>query len=63
MKLTRDPQAFPYLEPDDIDEALRSAASLAEDETLRARCLKFPIDMPMTAPWDSRRTVRAPRRP
>ena len=26
--------AYPYLEPADIDEALRYAASLAEDETL-----------------------------
>ena len=26
--------AYPYLEPDDIDEALRYAASLAEDETV-----------------------------
>lgn len=25
-------EAYPYLEPDDIDEALRYAASLAEDE-------------------------------
>jgi uncharacterized protein (DUF433 family) len=25
---------YPYLEPDDIDEALRYAAFLAEDETL-----------------------------
>lgn len=27
-------KAYPYLEPDDIDEALRYAASLAEDETV-----------------------------
>lgn len=27
-------QAYPYLEPADIDEALRYAASLAEDETI-----------------------------
>jgi uncharacterized protein (DUF433 family) len=27
-------QAYPYLEPDDIDEALRYAAFLAEDETV-----------------------------
>ncbi|MPY89464.1 MAG: DUF433 domain-containing protein [Luteitalea sp.] len=27
-------QAYPYLEPEDIDEALRYAASLAEDETI-----------------------------
>jgi uncharacterized protein (DUF433 family) len=26
--------AYPYLEPEDIDEALRYAASLAEDETV-----------------------------
>ena len=26
--------AYPYLEPDDIDEALRYAVSLAEDETV-----------------------------
>jgi uncharacterized protein (DUF433 family) len=26
--------AYPYLEPSDIDEALRYAASLAEDETV-----------------------------
>ena len=26
--------AYPYLEPGDIDEALRYAASLAEDETV-----------------------------
>jgi uncharacterized protein (DUF433 family) len=26
--------AYPYLEPEDIDAALRYAASLAEDETL-----------------------------
>jgi uncharacterized protein (DUF433 family) len=26
--------SFPYLEPEDIDEALRYAADLAEDETL-----------------------------
>jgi uncharacterized protein (DUF433 family) len=26
--------AYPYLEPEDIDEALRYAAYLAEDETL-----------------------------
>ena len=26
--------SFPYLEPADIDEALRYAASLAEDETI-----------------------------
>jgi len=25
---------YPYLEPEDIDEALRYAASLAEDETI-----------------------------
>jgi uncharacterized protein (DUF433 family) len=28
-------KAYPYLEPDDITEALRYAASLAEDETVR----------------------------
>jgi uncharacterized protein (DUF433 family) len=27
-------RAYPYLEPDDIDEALRYAVSLAEDETV-----------------------------
>ena len=27
-------EGYPYLEPDDIDEALRYAAFLAEDETL-----------------------------
>jgi len=27
-------QAYPYLEPEDIDEALLYAASLAEDETV-----------------------------
>jgi uncharacterized protein (DUF433 family) len=27
-------QAYPYLEPEDIDEVLRYAASLAEDETI-----------------------------
>ena len=27
-------KAYPYLEPADIDEALRYAASLAEDETI-----------------------------
>jgi len=27
-------KAYPYLEPEDIDEALRYAASLAEEETL-----------------------------
>jgi uncharacterized protein (DUF433 family) len=27
-------EAYPYLEPGDIDEALRYAASLAEDETI-----------------------------
>jgi uncharacterized protein (DUF433 family) len=27
-------KAYPYLEPDDIGEALRYAASLAEDETI-----------------------------
>ena len=27
-------KAYPYLESDDIDEALRYAASLAEDETI-----------------------------
>ncbi len=27
-------KAYPYLEPEDIDEALRYAASLAEDETI-----------------------------
>jgi uncharacterized protein (DUF433 family) len=27
-------EAYPYLEADDIDEALRYAASLAEDETI-----------------------------
>jgi uncharacterized protein (DUF433 family) len=27
-------EAYPYLEPADIDEALRYAASLAEDETV-----------------------------
>ena len=27
-------RAYPYLEPADIDEALRYAASLAEDETI-----------------------------
>ena len=27
-------RAYPYLEPPDIDEALRYAASLAEDETV-----------------------------
>jgi uncharacterized protein (DUF433 family) len=26
--------AYPYLEPEDIDEALRYAAFLAEDETI-----------------------------
>jgi uncharacterized protein (DUF433 family) len=26
---------YPYLEPEDIDEALRYAASLAEDETVQ----------------------------
>ena len=26
--------AYPYLEPEDIDEALRYAASLAQDETV-----------------------------
>jgi uncharacterized protein (DUF433 family) len=27
-------QSYPYLEPEDIDEALRYAAVLAEDETV-----------------------------
>jgi uncharacterized protein (DUF433 family) len=27
-------KAYPYLEPEDIDEALRYAAFLAEDETI-----------------------------
>ncbi len=27
-------KAYPYLEPEDIDEALRYAASLAEEETV-----------------------------
>jgi uncharacterized protein (DUF433 family) len=27
-------QSYPYLEPEDVDEALRYAASLAEDETV-----------------------------
>jgi uncharacterized protein (DUF433 family) len=27
-------RTYPYLEPEDIDEALRYAASLAEDETV-----------------------------
>lgn len=27
-------RAYPYLEPEDIDEALHYAASLAEDETI-----------------------------
>ena len=27
-------KAYPYLEPGDLDEALRYAASLAEDETI-----------------------------
>jgi uncharacterized protein (DUF433 family) len=27
-------KAYPYLEPQDIDEALRYAASMAEDETI-----------------------------
>ncbi len=27
-------QAYPYLEPEDIDESLRYAACLAEDETV-----------------------------
>jgi uncharacterized protein (DUF433 family) len=27
-------EAYPYLEPEDIDEALRYAAFLAEDETI-----------------------------
>jgi uncharacterized protein (DUF433 family) len=27
-------RAYPYIEPDDIDEALRYAAFLAEDETI-----------------------------
>ena len=27
-------QAYPYLQPEDIDEALRYAADLAEDETV-----------------------------
>ena len=27
-------KAYPYLEPEDIDEALRYAADLAEDETI-----------------------------
>jgi len=27
-------KAYPYLEPEDIDEALRYAVSLAEDETI-----------------------------
>ena len=27
-------QAYPYLEPEDVDEALRYAAFLAEDETI-----------------------------
>jgi len=27
-------RAYPYLEPEDIDEALRYAACLAEDETI-----------------------------
>jgi hypothetical protein len=30
----RDLRAYPYLEAEDIDEALRYAASLAEDETV-----------------------------
>ncbi len=29
-----DPERYPYLEAADIDEALRYAASLAEDETI-----------------------------
>jgi uncharacterized protein (DUF433 family) len=27
-------KAYPYIEPDDIDEALRYAAFLADDETI-----------------------------
>ena len=30
-------KAYPYLEPADIDEALRYAASLSEDETIELR--------------------------
>jgi uncharacterized protein (DUF433 family) len=30
-------KAYPYLEPGDIDEALRYAAFLAEDETVALR--------------------------
>ncbi len=30
-------KAYPYLEPPDIDEALRYAAYLAEDETIELR--------------------------
>jgi uncharacterized protein (DUF433 family) len=34
---------YPYLEPEDIDEALRYAALLAEDETVELRSNSTPI--------------------
>ncbi|HEY2942063.1 MAG TPA: hypothetical protein VGN09_06495 [Vicinamibacteria bacterium] len=40
-------RAYPYLEAADIDEALRYAASLAEDDHRVGR-VKFLVDMPVT---------------
>ncbi len=56
--------ACPYLEAADIDEALRYAASLAEDETVEARGLRFlglfPLAVPAWGGWERAERVAAP---
>src|SRR5438270_9009830 len=38
---------YPYLKPEDIDEALHYAALLAEDETVEIGAVRFLVDMPL----------------
>jgi uncharacterized protein (DUF433 family) len=41
--------SYPYLEPADIDEALRYAAYLPEDEAIElTKPVRFVIDMPLS---------------
>ena len=51
-------KAYPYLEPGDIDEALRYAAFLAEDETVTLRPA-VPDWMPRSHPGCAREVSRS----
>src|SRR6266852_2542345 len=46
-------KAYPYLEPPDIDEALRYAAYLAEDETIGVESMRFWWTCPSRRSWQT----------